>query len=279
MMLTGILCFAMMDAGAKYATGTVGLIMALWARYAGQSLLVIALVSRRKGVWRARHPYLQALRSVLLLSATGFFFASIHALGLPTATGLMQLNPVLITLGGALILRETLGPQRILGILFALAGALVIIRPGFQTFELAMVFPILGACCYAGYSLATRFVGHSEDVWTSLLYTGLVGGVLMSFALPFFWVTPSLPAIGAMIAVAAFGTAGQLLIIRSFSKAEAGAVAPFGYAGVVYAAILSIVIYREYPDFWTIIGSLVIVVAGIYVWHRENKAKQDQATS
>lgn len=273
-MLSGIFCFALMDASAKFLAGSVGLIMALWARYAGQSLIVLSLVSRRKGVWRAKHPYLQIVRSILLLSATGFFFAGIHALGIPKATALMELNPVLITLGGAVLLREMLGRQRIIGIVLSLFGALIIIRPGFQEFRIEMIYPVIAAVCYAGYSLATRFVGRNEDVWTSLLYTGLVGGILTSIALPFFWVTPSAKDLLIMVAIASIGTTGQLAIIRSFSKAEAGAVAPFAYAGLIYAAVLSALIYGEYPDVWTIIGSIVIGVAGIYVWHRENRAKR-----
>ena len=275
LMLSGIFCFALMDAGAKYLTGSIGVLMALWARYAGQTFIVITLVSRRKGVWRARHPYLQIVRSVLLLSATGFFFSAIHALGIPTATALMEVNPVLITLGGALFLKELLGPQRFIGIAISLVGALIIIRPGFQEFKIGMIYPIAAAICYAGYSLVTRFVGQNEDVWTSLLYTGLVGGVLTTLALPFFWVTPTPTEIAVMIAIACIGTTGQLFIIRSLSNAEAGAVAPFAYAGLIYATFLSIVIYGEYPDNWTIVGSIVIALAGIYVWHRENKAKQN----
>jgi len=274
LMLFGIFCFSLMDASAKYLTGSLGIFMALWARYTGQSIFVMALVSREKGVWKAKHPYLQFARSVLLLSATGFFFASIHALGITKATALMMLNPVLITLGGALFLRELLGLQRVIGIAVSLFGALVIIRPGFQEFRVELIFPVIAAVCYAGYSLVTRFVGHREDVWTSLLYTGLVGGVLTSLALPFFWVTPTAQDLLVMVAIAGIGTTGQLAVIRSFSKAEAGAVAPFAYAGLVYAAILSVLIYRDYPDMWTIFGSIVIGAAGIYVWHRENKAKR-----
>lgn len=276
-MLTGIFCFSLMDAGAKYLTGTAGLMIAIWARYAGQSLIVLSLVARRKGVWKARHPYLQILRSILLLSATGFFFSGLDALGIPTASALMSLNPVLITLGGALILRELLGPQRLIGIAASLVGAMIVIRPGFQEFRMEMLYPVAAALCYAGYSLATRFVGRSEDVWTSLLYTGLVGGILSTLALPFFWVTPSLFEWAIMLGIAGIGTTGQLLIINSFTKAEAGAVAPFGYAGLIYAAILSILIYGEYPDFWTVIGAVIIASAGIFVWHRESRAKRGSA--
>ena len=67
----------------------------------------------------------------------------------------------------------------------------------------------------------------------------------------------------------ALGTGAQLCLIRSFSMAEASAVAPFAYLGIVFAAIWGALIYNEYPDRWTIIGALVIIAAGLYVWHRE----------
>ena len=57
--------------------------------------------------------------------------------------------------------------------------------------------------------------------------------------------------------------------------AEASAVAPFAYLGIVTATFWGIVLYGEYPDFWTIIGALVIVGAGLYVWHRETRARRD----
>lgn len=276
-MLSGIFCFSIMDVFAKNLTPSIGLIPTLWARYAGQSLLVILLVSRKPNVWKARHPYLQALRSVLLLSATGFFFAGFVYMGLASATALMMLNPVLITLGGALILREGIGLQRIIGIALSVTGAMIIIRPGGDVFTPAMLLPIMGAVCYAAYSIATRFVGQNESVWTSLLYTGLFGGALTTLALPIYWQTPATTDLAMMFGIATAGTLGQLLVIQAFTRSEAGAIAPFGYVGLVNATILGVLFFGDFPDKWTLLGSLVITLAGIYVWHRENKAKRNQA--
>ena len=63
-------------------------------------------------------------------------------------------------------------------------------------------------------------------------------------------------------------------MIRSFSMAEASAVAPFAYIGIVFATVWGIVLYNEYPDSFTVLGALVIVAAGLYVWHRETNAKR-----
>jgi drug/metabolite transporter (DMT)-like permease len=69
------------------------------------------------------------------------------------------------------------------------------------------------------------------------------------------------------------GAAGQFLLIRSLTVAEAGAVAPFGYAGVVFATVWGLLLFDEVPDIWTLLGALVIVGAGVYVWHRETRLR------
>lgn len=269
LMLLAILCFSLMDVCAKVLTQQTGLAQTLWARYSGQCIIVIALVSRRQGVWKPTFPKLQVARSVMLLAATGFFFSGISFVGLAPSTALMNVNPVLVTLGGALLLREGLGPQRIIGIALSLIGAMIIIRPGAQAFTPSILLPLAAAICYAGYALATRFVGQREDIWTSLLYTGLVGGVLTTIALPFFWIPLEFEDLGLMILIGCIGTTGQLFLIRAFSKAEAGSIAPFAYASLIYATVWGALFFDTYPDIWTIAGSAVIALSGIFVWYRE----------
>ncbi|MCE8009567.1 MAG: DMT family transporter [Aestuariivita sp.] len=269
-MIGAILCFSLMDATVKALAPKVGVLPALWARYAGQMLLVFVLVlPRLKTVAHTAYPGLQLARSVLLMCATGFFFWGLSLIALTDAAALMAVNPVLITLGAALFLGEKLGFRRIGGILAALLGAAIIIRPGSDIFTPAALLPLLAAVCYSSYALLTRRIGHREDVWTSLFYTGLVGTVILTLAVPFAWQAPDATAIALMLLTAGFGTAGQLLLIRSLSLGEAGMLAPYAYCGLIFAAIWGIVFFAEWPDLWTVAGALVIAAAGLYVWHRE----------
>lgn len=269
-MIAGILCFSLMDATVKALAPRIGVLPTLWARYAGQMLLVFLLVlPRLRTVTRTRYPGLQFLRSLLLMGATAFFFTGISLIPLSDAAALMAVNPVMITLGAALFLGESLGPRRITGISVAMIGALIVIRPGSDVFSPAALLPLFAATCYSGYALLTRRVGPDEDVWTSLFYTGLVGTVLLSLAVPFSWVTPDGKALSLMALAALFGTLGQLFIIRSFSQGEAAMLAPYSYSGLVFAACWGALFFSELPDRWTIAGALVIAGAGIYVWHRE----------
>lgn len=270
--LAAILCFSLMDASVKAAAPTTGAVTALWARYAGQMLIVVILVAPRlASVMRTAYPKLQISRSILLMLATFFFFQALNRIELAQATAVMATNPILITLGGAVFLREALGPRRIAAVVIAMIGALIVIRPGSDLFQPAALFPLIAATCFAGYTLITRRVGPSEDVWTSLFYTGLVGAVILSAIVPFAMPPLDARSIGLLALIAAFGTAGQLMLVRALSTAEAGLLAPFNYAGLIYAMIIGFVLFAEVPDRSTVLGALVIAGAGIYVWHRETR--------
>ncbi|MEO0380582.1 MAG: DMT family transporter [Pseudomonadota bacterium] len=263
-----------MDVAVKAVSPMTGTLPALWARYAGQMLIVVMLVAPRlTQVARSAYPKLQVARSILLMLATFFFFLALGQIGLAEATAVMAMNPLLITVGAALFLGEALGPRRIGAIAVALIGALIVIRPGTEVFQPAALLPLIAAFCFASYTLITRRLGPDEDVWTSLFYTGLVGAVILSAILPFHLPRLDLQSVALLCLVGAAGTAGQLMLIRALSLAQAGLLAPFNYTGLIFAVIWGLILFGEVPDALTLLGALVIAGAGIYVWHRETRAR------
>ncbi len=273
LMIAAIALFSVMDALAKTVSLRVDTMMALWARYLGQTVIVVILVlPKMPTVLKTSYPGLQALRSVFLLLATTSFFFGISFIGLAEATAIIDLNPVLTTLGAALILKEKFGPRRAIGVAVALLGALIVIRPGASVFSPYTILPLFAAIFFSAYTLTTRFVGRDEDAWTSLLYTALFGAVILSVIIPRFWVTPDPFSAFLMICIGAVGAFGQLLLIRALMAAEASLVAPFAYTGLIFATIFGFVIFGEVPDAMTVLGGTLIVGAGIYVWWRETRA-------
>ena len=273
LMLLAIAVFTAMDALAKMLTQHYPVMQVVWARYAGQTVVVALFLGRRlPGLLRSRYPGIQALRSVLQLATTVLFFASLGFIGLAEATAIIDVNPVLITLGAALFLGEKLGPRRLFGIGVALIGALIVIRPGSGVFALAALLPLAGAFGYAGYAIATRFIGRDESAWTSLIYPALFGTVLTSAVMPFVFVPVAAEHIIGFAVIGVLGALSQFCMIRAFTLTEASVIAPFGYVGLIFATFWGIVAFGEYPDRWTIVGALVIVAAGLYVWHRETRA-------
>jgi drug/metabolite transporter (DMT)-like permease len=139
-------------------------------------------------------------------------------------------------------------------------------------FTPAALLPIGAAICYTANALITRFIGRSESAWTSMIYAAAFGVIVLGVVLPFVWVPVRGSDVPLFCLMGALGTGAQLCLIRSFSTAEASVVAPFAYLGIVFAAIWGAVLYGEFPDQWSVIGALVIIAAGLYVWHRETQA-------
>jgi drug/metabolite transporter (DMT)-like permease len=274
LMILAIVLFTTMDALAKGLIARYPAPQVIWVRFAGQALLVLMILGPRRAgpLLRTNHPWLHLVRSACQFCATAFFFTSLAYIGLPEATALTDINPVLITLGAALFLGERLGPRRLFGVFAALAGALIVIRPGADVFTPAALLPLGAAVAYTGNALLTRYIGPKEAPWASLMYGSLFGAVVLAPFLPAVWVTPSLFDLGLFCLVGCLGTAAQLCIIRSFSMTEAAIVAPFAYLGIVFSTLWSILLFNDWPDLWTVIGALVIVAAGLYVWHRETFA-------
>ena len=274
LMLGAIFLFSSMDATAKMLMERHAPMQVVWARYAGMMAVVtLILAPRLRPLLRTRRLGLQLLRSAFLFAATFSFFTAISRMEIAAATAVMQVHPLLLTLGAALVLREPLGPRRIAGVGAALVGALIVIQPGAEIFTPTALLPLLGGVFYASYALTTRFLGRDEPILTSFLYTAIIGTIAASILTVPVWTMPSAPDAGLFLMLGAVGAAGQFLLIRSLSIAEAGAVAPFGYAGVVFATLWGLFAFGEVPTPTTLLGALVIVGAGVYVWHRETRSR------
>jgi drug/metabolite transporter (DMT)-like permease len=275
LMIGAIFCFASMDATAKYLMKEIGPAQTIWARYTVQAILVTVLILPKINIYgKTKYPKLQFLRSVALMMATTLFFFAFSRLGLAEASAIFNISPVLITLGAFLFLREQIGLRRVIGIFVSLLGALIIIRPGSGVFTIYALLPLGAAIFYSTYSLVTRFVGADESPWTSLFYSAIFGAICYSIYIVFHWNPMSSNALLLTIIIGLFGTAGHICLIRALTLGEASLVAPFIYTNLLFTTIWGLVLFGNFPDFWTICGALIIVAAGVYVWARDRVFRQ-----
>ena len=268
-----IFAFTAMDALAKHLVGIYPTTQVVWARNAGQLVFVVLYLNTRLGqAVVTKMPGWHLARSITQLGAIATFFMALNYMGLAEATALAGINPVLITLGAAIFLGEKLGRTRIIGVAVAAVGALIVIRPGMGVFTAAAFLPILCAVCYAANMLLTRHVGRRESPWAAMFYAALFGVIATSVFLPFNFRPITLGDLGLFALLALLGSVAQLLTIRAYSLTEAAALAPFGYLDMVFATLWSITAFNAWPDSPTLIGALVIALAGLYVWRSETRS-------
>ncbi len=277
MMIAAVATFSLMDSIAKELSSRYDPLQVVWARYTCHTAVVFLwFAPRLTSLLRTRHLGLQLIRSAFLFGATFSFFTAIAHIGLAQATAVFDANPLIVTILAFLVLKERAGPRRIFGVCAGLCGALIIIRPGTEIFSPYAALPLLGALCYASYVISTRFLGSNENSLTSLLYTTLIGTVVASALVPGVWQTPAPADAALMLLMGAIGGTGQYFLIRAFTLAEAGTVAPFTYVGLIFAVIFGYVFFSEVPDAMTFVGALVIAGSGLYVWHRERHQHSKQ---
>jgi drug/metabolite transporter (DMT)-like permease len=278
-MLATMFCFISLDAIMKHLLEHYSLVQVTWGRFFFATIVAAAACGPRIGSLAiSRHPWLQLLRSVFLMLTTGMFNAGIRTVPLATATTIMFLNPILVTILSIPLLGEKVGLRRWFGVILGFIGALVVVRPwegGLGVFGYGVIFLVIAALLNANYQILTRKV-RSDDPMTSLLYTAAAGAFVTSLMVPWFWTWPSafdwLLLVGSGLA----GGLGHLFLIRSFRAAPASVVAPFSYSSLIWAAIFGFVIWGDWPDLWTWTGAALIIGSGLYIFHRERVAHEDR---
>lgn len=273
-MVAATLCFAIMDSIVKALSGQLPPMQVVWARYTVHSLLVVVIFLPRLGsILRTRHLKLQLARSVLLFGMTLLYFTTLKFLPFAEAVSLLQIAPLMITVLAALMLHERVGARRWIGVGIGFLGALVLLRPGLGVMQTAALLGLGAAAFQAAYQVATRMLGPGDSIWTTLIYSTGFGALAASCAMPFVWVTPDAGAAGLMVLTGIFGFGAHLCLVWAYSQAEASAVAPFNYCAPVWATMAGLFVFGEVPAPTTLIGAVIIVGAGLYVWRRERLAE------
>ena len=277
-MLLTMLLFVSMDTAAKHLSQSYPVLQVVWARYIFHALLLALYLNRRlPGLMRTQRLGIQLFRSLLLLITTVLFFTGISLIPLADASAIMFVAPILVTALSIPMLGEQVGARRWASIAVGFIGALIVIRPGGESVQLAALLPFGAACCYALYQVITRSLSHSDQPLTTLVYTALVGAVVMCVVVPFDWKTPDTSGWLFMILIGFLGGVSQFTLIKAFQAAPATTVTPFSYSSLIWATLYGFLVFGDLPDAWTIIGAIVIAASGLYIFHRENLKKSGDA--
>jgi drug/metabolite transporter (DMT)-like permease len=272
MMLT-IFWFVSLDTGAKFLLQFYPTAQVVWLRFLVALVFGAAAMApnlRRDLV--SRKPSLQLLRSGLLAVTTALFFVGIRTTPLATATSIMFLSPILVTVLSVPLLGETVGVRRLAGVAVGFVGAVIIVRPSVHGVSTGALFLLAAAFTNSLYQIITRKVRVYDPPATTLFYTALVGAVVFAVPMPGQWLTPVVPWHWAVfVFVGVCGGIGHLCLIRAFRAAPASVVAPFTYAGLIWATLFGFIFFAELPGIWTYLGAALIIAAGLYIFHRERR--------
>lgn len=279
LMCGAFLLFACLDTSAKVLSQDLDTLQVVWARFVGHAVLVIAVITPRKGtrVFATTNLRLQLIRSSLLVMSTVLNFTAISYLPLTTTASIFFTAPLLVAALSVPLLGEFVGWRRWSAIAVGFVGVLVIIRPGAGEVHWAVGLCLANALVAALYSIATRKLAARDHSDTTSIYSPLVGAVIFLPALPWVWSPPDSALHWVLLGLTGvFGGVGHWLVIIAHRYAGASVLAPFTYSAILWMTASGYLVFGDLPDRWTIIGAAIVVASGLYVFHREQVRKAER---
>ena len=278
MILTGV-CFVMVTALVKTLGGSVPAAQSAFLRYVlglvfllpiWRELVQTRLTKRQLGLF--------GIRGAVHAVGVAFWFFAMSRIPIAEVTAMNYLTPVFVTILAAFFLGERLAIRRILAIAAALAGAALILRPGFRVLDPGHLAMLGTATMFSASYLIAKVVSDELDakmVVAMLSITVPIG--LLPLAL-MDWITPNFTQLFILFGVALFATVGHYTMTRAFAAAPVSVTQPVTFLQLVWSVIIGAVFFAEPPDSFVIAGGAVIMAAVSFITWREARAKKRAVT-
>lgn len=267
--LTAMLLFACLDATSKHLSQKFAVPMLVWARYTVHFVLMILFVAPTMGMRliRTRRPLPQIVRALMLVFTTAFGIAALKLMPLAETTAIVFVAPLLVTVLAVVVLGEKVRPRRWIAVAVGLAGMALIARPGSGLVPAGVAYALIAASLYSMYQILTRQLVATEHPVTMVFYTALVGTVVMTWGLPWYWAGPLPDAAEALLvcSLGIYGGVGHFLLTRALRLAPPSLLSPFLYVQLVWSALLGWLVFGQFPDAVALAGIFVIVGSGVFV--------------
>ena len=265
LLVAAVCCLAVLDTTTKVVSLGVPVLMALWFRYAFQAIATTAVMLPTRGwaLLRTAHPKFQCLRGALLLSSSCLAFFSLKHMPVGEFTAIVMITPLAMTLLASLTLGERVSVLRWALVMGGFVGTLIIIRPGGERFSWAMLLPLGLVVSNSWFQILTSRLARTEDPVTMHFYTGWVGTLVASLALPFVWTTLESWTLWAGLALMGFtATVGHFMMILAYARAPVSTLTPFLYAQIGFAMLGGWFAFSHVPDHLSLMGMAMIAVCG-----------------
>jgi drug/metabolite transporter (DMT)-like permease len=257
---------------ADYSVFTIlfwrGLVVVLACLLAGR----LRLVQR---AWRSPSRRLLVVRGLLSIVAWLLYYTAARDLSLAEMTTLYFSAPIMVTVLAAVILKERASGWQWFSLILGFVGVIIACRPSNITDPLPIVLTLLAAVCWAFTYIQLRQVDEQTSVLEQMLITNVVFVLCMAVALPWTHTPAPPPAWLGMLGAGLVGGIGQFLLFASFRRATATLLAPFEYTGLIWAFLLSSLIWGTLMDASLMIGAGLIAVSGTLAMIFGRHASQD----
>ena len=271
--IAAVSCLSVMDGFTRYLTDYYNVIAINMFRYLFLFLFVISINSIGNKsvilVSKSKFKLIQILRGTILAVEMCFAHYLFLKIGLIETHAIFASCPLMVAALSVFFLKEKVGWRRWFAILVGFIGILIMLRPGSKVFDPLSLIALACAFAFAVYQILTRYVSSEDSPDTSLFYTGITGFVILGAIGPFFYTSIENSHWLSLLAICMLGASGHFLMINAFKHSEASILQPFTYLQLVFVSIIGVLVFNEKLENETILGSAIVIIAGLFTFWRE----------
>ena len=275
MLATG-LCFVVVNGIVRYIGDDLPAAQSAFIRFLWSFAILVPTLGPfiRSGV-PARVWGLFGLRGALHTAAVIMWFFAMTRIPIAEVTAIGFMNPIVVTVGAALLLGEGLAKRRMIAIGVAFLGALVVLRPGLRELSVGHLAQVGAAVSFGlSYLVAKRLTGLAPAGVIVAVLSGIVTVFLAPIAIAV-WEPVTVTQVLWLGGVAAFASLGHYTMTRAFSSAPMTVTQPVTFLQLVWASLLGWIAFHEAIDVYVFLGGGLIIAAISYMTWREAQIKRE----
>lgn len=268
LLVASVSLFGVVDGLSKVLVETQSFGQIMLARYglALPLLFVTSGLPKPAALFRTAKPGMQILRGIAPLIIGGSMVFAVRYLPLAEATVILFAGPFMVVALSGPLLGERVGAASWIGVALGFIAVIIVARPGFSDVSVYAIFPFVAALFYAVFQLLTRHLSAAAEKTETTLAWTLAIGLAASLPLAIVeWVPVSATAWALALCLTLVFAGAQLLLVRAYDHASANVLAPFSYMQIIAATVFGIIAFADIPDYWTLAGIALIIIAGLYV--------------
>lgn len=269
LMMLGVFLYSCNDALGKYMLATYSVGQMLLIRATAALIVLAPFIWRQRAAFRnIPRPGLQVVRVFLSTAEVVMFFWAVTYLPLADTVTYYLAGPIYVTALSPFLLGEKIGWRRWTAVIVGFVGVIVTLNPSVATLTWPALIALAGSFFFALLMISTRHLRGTPDI---VMATSQIGAtwVLAACVAPFGWIAPSFADTSLMALLGVVAVVAMMSVNRSLKLAPASVVVPYQYTLIVWAVIFGYLVFHEAPQWHVIAGSVIIVLAGLYIFWRE----------
>ena len=279
-MLMSVCAFSIMDIIVKWSEAyPLGQVLFFRGFFGVILYFIIMPRDRIKDFYLTKRPGLHFLRCMSGLIALVAIFIALRNLPLATVVSISFAAPIFTTIFSIFLLSEKVGMFRWIAVLVGFIGIIIITEPGFSSFNIYFIYPIIFCLGLSYVAIAIRQLSTTEPVWLISLYFSIAITLASLVTLPYGWVIPNFGDLILLMLIGVFGGVANLWLGQSYKLAEVSLVSPLKYLALVFAIVFGYFIWDEIPSFKTLLGAALVIISSIIIFRREIYLKKQVSIS